>query len=502
MTKNIFLLFVLFLFIQSAHAKIYYSEADDCLTRPEINGSLFVHLNSSRSGVFSHTNSCWWMASGDIKFQNYEGSLSAIARWVALKYIDYESDYEQYPKPDHLQPNSWVFGSLAFNYYVLSRDYFCQQSNTVCTELEKFTPQNTMRLKNLSAIHYYYNCYPTDTDYPEIGNANCKLDDKYYIENGVIKYCESNPSHPNCNKNTGSGSGNTGSGSGNTGNGSDNTGNGSDNTGNGSGNTGNGSGNTGNGSGNTGSGNESQLSAINDKLVVISQSLNITNGHVSKISTDVENISDSVDTIDLTLNSISQSVNESVYEQELTNNILGEISNTATGLLSESKSLRSAVNKNHRELINAIRGNSGNSDNGGNSDNSGNSGNSGIGDFTDSDADLLNNKFDNFADNYNDESLSFVENALSKLSNNIPDLALMFKLPSSFYGGNNGTCKPLSTNLNFKFPFSPQNFVLKFDMSNFCQNYDKNFRGIVDFLLAFMTALAIFRLYHRYNSSH
>ncbi|MCO6539414.1 MAG: methyl-accepting chemotaxis protein [Gilliamella sp.] len=444
------------------------------MTRSEINGSLFVHLNSSRSGVFSHTNGCWWMASGDIKFQNYQGSLLAIAKWIALRYIDYEDDYEQYPPPLEFVSNSWVESSVVFTYFINSRSDHCMKNGIVCSKLEEFTPTQNMPVKQLKGLSFYYECYITDTNkkYPSIGDANCRLRKDFYIENDRIKYCSSSPEHQLCNNN----------------------GNNNNNNNNGNSNNNNNNGNNNNNNNNNNNGNNNQLSAINDKLIIISKSLNTT-------SENVLNIADTTNAISTTVNNIEQTSNEIASNTENISNSVDILTDSADGilkngsdLLSEARLLHGDVNKHHAQLmnkLNIIDSNSG----GGNSNN-------GIGDFTDADANSLNNKFNDSASDYEDKSISYVESALSKLSNSIPDLSLMFKLPNSFYGGNNGMCKPLSTNLDFKFPSSSQSFSLKFDTSNFCQHYDKNFRGIVDFMLAFMTALAIFRLYHRYNSSH
>lgn len=471
--RKIILAFILFIFASSAHAKTYTSEANDCLTRPDINGTLVVHLNSVRSGFFSHTNNCWYMASGDIKPQNYQGTLVAIATWVPLAYIDFEPDFSQYPKPDRLKPNTWLHGFLVFTYYEQSRDYFCKNSMTSCAAIQKFTPSMTMSVKQLKDIAGYYSCYPTNTDYPDIGDANCKLDKQYYIENGKIKHCSSNPEHTSCNNGNNDNNGNNGNNGNNNNNGNNDVNN-SENV---------------------------HLSDINDELIVISESLNTINTDVSKVAGNSDLILSSVESIKQTTNDIAnntddigETVDELLKGQIKINENLSKIASTDVVLLSETKSFHSDVNKNHDALMNKLDSIENGNGNG--------SGNDGIGDFNEANANSLNDKFNDSASDYEDKSLSYVESALSKLTNNIPDLTLMFKLPSSFYGGNNGVCKPLSSKLDFDFPFYSKKFILKFDTSDFCQHYDKNFRGIVDFMLAFMTALAIFRLYHRYNSSH
>lgn len=512
MIRKILLACVLFIFTEFAYAKIYNSEANDCLTRPDIKGTLIVHLNSARSGVFSHVNGCWWMASGDIKFQQFNGTLVAISTWVALQYIDFKDDYESYPRPDELKPGELVNGSVAFNYYKSSHEYVCQQTNTICENLDTFTPRYRMLVKELRNIHSYYNCQITDADYPLVGDSYCYLNKQYYIENSEIYACSSNPVHPVCVRNNTSNNGNS-----NNENNNSNNANNNNNSGNNNNSDNSNSHNNHNSGGNNNNSNEdnddededdfvdinvitNELSNINTNLLIISNNLIKTNDNVLKITNNTSSILSLVDNIDETANNIlnntsdiNRSTNELVTGQRVSNNILSGISKTDNAILTEAKKLHSDINKNHNELLSKLNSNS--------NGNSGNS-NNGIGDFTDADANSLNSKFNDSASIYEDKSISYVESALSKLSNSIPDLSLMFKLPDSFYGGNSGMCKSLSTNLDFKFPYSSQRFSLKFDTSDFCQHYDKNFRGIVDFMLAFMTALAVFRLYHRYNSSH
>ena len=490
MIKKILLAFVLFIFIQSAHSKIYNSEASDCLQREEINGTLNVHLNSTQSGVFSHTNECWWQAAGDIKFQSYGGALFAIARWVPLAYIDFNDDYEQLPLPSWITIESWNSAFYVFAYYQELRNNYCNVTGSICSELKQYPPMKNMPVKQIKGLTNYYECYITDTNYyyPTLSDVNCRLVKGYYFDDDTIKPCFINPSHPDCQNDYDDSNNNSNNNNSENNNNNVNSDNNNNNV------------NSDNNSGNNNDVNDA-LHSINDKLLTISKSLNASNDNVSKIANNTEDIVDSVNSIDFALATIANntldiiaSIDDLSDEQKRTNDTLDDISRIESGLLSETKSFHFDANKNHDELMNRL-GSISSSDGVNN-----NGGNNSIGDFTDSDANSLNNKFNESSDNYNDDSISYVESALSKLSNSIPDLSLMFKLPNSFYGGNNGMCKPLSTNLNFKFPFSSQKFLLKFDTSNFCQHYDKNFRGIVDFLFSFMTALAIFRLYHRYNS--
>ena len=507
--RKIIVAFFLFIFASLAHAKIYTSEANNCLTRPDVNGTLVVHLDSVRSGVFSYTNGCWHMASGDIKFQQFKGILVAISTWVPLQSIDFYEDFDPYPIPPEIKLEEMVNGSIVFNYYKSSREYVCEQKNTVCAELNAFTPRYRLQTKQLHNIHSYYECYITDIDYPGVGDSDCFLNKQYYIEDNLIKECSSRPYHPVCIKNNnGANDGedddndnNGGNNNNNTGNnGGNNNNNNGNNGGNNNNNNGNNGGNNNNNNGNNGGNNNNNngnndgdddddivdISVITNELSNINKSLIIISNNTSDVLSSIKNIEQTTNNIENNIVDISKSSDKLVEGQLLLNNRLSDISKTNNSLLSETKKMHSDINKNHNELLSSLN----------------NSNNGGLGDFSDTDENLLNNKFNDSARDYEDKSISYVESTLSKLTNNIPDLTLMFKLPSSFYGGNKGVCKPLSSKLDFDFPFYSKKFTLKFDTSDFCQHYDKDFRGIVDFMFAFMTALAIFRLYHRYNSSH
>ena len=313
MIKKILLAFVLFIIINPVHAKIYNSEDSDCLEREDIHGTLYVHLNSAQSGVFSHTNKCWWQATGDIKFQSYGGALSAIATWVALAYVDFNDDYEQLPLPSWITIESWNSGAYVFSYYQELRDNYCRVTGTVCSSLRQHLPMKNMPVKQLKGLSNYYECYITDENYfyPDLSDVNCHLKKGYYIDisDDKIKPCSLNPAHPDClndddDNNNNNGNNNNGNNNNNNGNGN---GNGNDNNGNGE--------NGGNGVENNNDVNEILLS-IDNKLSSISNTLDANNVDVSKIADNTENITHAVNSIDSSLTVIANNTSDIVESIE------------------------------------------------------------------------------------------------------------------------------------------------------------------------------------------
>lgn len=530
---NKIVLLVLLCFSFYTHAVTYESDnGNACLERDNIVGNLIPHLMSEKSGIFSNTNKCWYMASGDISIMTLKGTTVVYATWVPFKYIDFEpnddtsSNNEQLTKPEGLLPNTHVEAKLAYNYYVASRQKYCDSNPTVvCANVSCNNPRSTMNVSELTCDNNYYTCYMTNTDYPQIGDATCTLKEGYFIDGTRVRSCSLYPENPACkteeNNNTENNNNNTGGGGSGTGTG------------------------TGENNGNNSSGNSSNvdLTAIaldvtqikdnTEKLLdSANDSLTVSNAILDESKKLTDNTDILVEQGEKTAETLTQieshtdklvTSNEALLTQaKLTNSVLSDIyysnediltavngvstdvqqnsaitrqvadntkslAQSTNALVSETQNQHDDINNNHNALMNKLNNLSVKAD---------------IGDFSSSDDQSLNTTFNTSSGQYEKDSLSLVDSALSTLTNNIPDLAIMFKLPSSFYGDSYGRCKVLNTQLDFNFPFSAQTYSMQFSTETLCKQYDTHFRGIVDFLLAFLTALSVFRLYHRYSSSH